>query len=44
MVDSRPAESIATDILQALDQIPDDPSLEAQKHYYCELHTRLRFV
>lgn len=42
--DPRPAETIATDILQAIDSTPDDPTLESQRVYYCEQHTKLRFV
>ncbi|HYN87854.1 MAG TPA: tetratricopeptide repeat protein, partial [Ardenticatenaceae bacterium] len=43
-VDPRPAESIATEILQALDSVEDDPTLTAQVNYYRVAHRRLRFL
>lgn len=43
-VDPRPAESIATEILQALDNVPDEPTLSAQVNYYRQMHRRLRFL
>lgn len=43
-VDPRPAEMIATDILQALDRVQDEPTLSAQVNYYRVAHRRLRFL
>ncbi|MCZ7570420.1 MAG: tetratricopeptide repeat protein [Ardenticatenaceae bacterium] len=43
-IDPRPAELIATEILQALDRTQDEPTLPAQVNYYRVAHRRLRFL